>query len=107
MKKLFLMLTLLPALVNASGITSVGKIAHIYVNNGWTMVHLTDVSTNPDSCESASYYAIKPSDANYSSLHATLLAAQVAGKRVKFWVNGCSGQGNKHPKIVSVFMYSD
>ncbi|WP_196161754.1 hypothetical protein [Reinekea sp. G2M2-21] len=90
----------------ASGSTASGKIEHLYLNNTWTMVSVSGISENPDSCESTAYYAIIPSDSNYSALHSTLMAAQLAGKTVKFWVNGCSGQGNKHPKIVSVWMYN-
>jgi hypothetical protein len=90
----------------AGGSTKLGVIDHIYVNNTWTMVDVTGVSDNPDGCNSTAYYAVVPSDANYQTIHSTLMAAQLAGKKVKFYVSGCSGQGNKYPKITSVWMYN-
>ncbi|RYV04100.1 hypothetical protein SOPP22_01480 [Shewanella sp. OPT22] len=89
----------------ASGITATGKIDHMYVNNEWSMVHLTGVQSNPDNCQSTAYYAIRPGEKNYEVLHSTLLAAHLSGKSVKFWVNGCGGQNNQYPRIVSVWMY--
>jgi hypothetical protein len=74
-------------------------------NNGWTMVHVPSITNNPDNCPSANYFAIRPSDTNYLTLHSTLLAAFMAEKPVRFWLNGCSGQGSNHPRIVSVWVY--
>jgi len=94
----------------ASGGTAKGKITRIYVNNEWTMVlvpELLEASnelSNPDGCDSKSYYAIEPDDSNYNALHSTLLAAYLSGKEVNFWVSGCGGQNGKHPKIISVWV---
>lgn len=89
----------------AGGGTSQGEIAHIYVNNHWTMVHAPSIKDNPDSCQSTSYYAINPADKNYQTLHSTLLAAQLANRKVRFWLSGCGGQNGNHPKIISVWVY--
>ena len=106
MKRLIFILGFLFSVqLHASGVTAVGEISNIYVNNSWTMVHLPTVSDNPDNCSSTGYYAIVPSDSNYEALHSTLLAAHFANKRVKFWVNGCGGQNGSHPKITSVWVY--
>lgn len=112
-KYLILSALLFSSFVNASGGTGSGVITSMYVNNGWTMVHVPDlISTemgsknNPDSCASNYYFAIMPTDQNYSTIHATLMAAQMAGKKVKFWVNGCKGQNNSYPHIVSVWIIS-
>lgn len=91
--------------VQASGTTATGHIKNVYVNNGWTMVHAPDITDNPDSCNSTSYYAIKPNEPNYNAMHGTLLAAFMANKKVRFWVSGCGGQNNGFPKIVSVWVY--
>ena len=88
----------------AGGGTGWGKITETYVNGGWTMVKVSGFSDNPDSCSSIDYYAINQVDVNYSALHATLLSAQMANKDVRFWVNGCGGQSNSRPHIVSVFV---
>lgn len=90
---------------HASGGTGSGLIENIYVNNGWTMVHVPNIESNPDNCPSVSYFALRPSDANYLTLHSTLLAAFMAEKPVRFWLSGCSGQNNNHPRIVSVWIY--
>ena len=88
----------------ASGSSSWGKVSEVYVHGGWTMVRVTGVSENPSQCTGITYYALHPSDANYEVLHSTLLAAHLANKDVRFWLNGCSGQNNKYPHIVSVFI---
>lgn len=113
-KSIFAAITLTTSLfAYSSGGTDKGVITSMYVNNGWTMVSVPDLHTtikssknNPDSCTSNSYYAIIPSNPNYTTIHATLMAAQMAGKQVHFWVNGCSGQNGDYPKIVSVWVTS-
>ncbi|MBW8184274.1 hypothetical protein [Shewanella nanhaiensis] len=102
---LILVLCFISLHADASGGTGSGVIENIYVNNGWTMVHVPTITNNPDNCPSASYFAIRPTDANYITLHSTLLAAFMAEKTVRFWLSGCGGQNNNHPKIVSVWMY--
>ncbi|AOT08313.1 hypothetical protein [Pseudoalteromonas luteoviolacea] len=95
----------------ASGGTDSGKIAQMYVNGGWTMVHIPNIVTNvrgsknnPDSCNNNYWFAIEPNDPNYTTLHSTLMAAQIAEKNVHFWVSGCGGQNRHYPKIVSVWL---
>ncbi|WP_444890836.1 hypothetical protein [Microbulbifer sp. DLAB2-AA] len=106
---------LLPSLAfSAGGSTDTGVIEVMYVNGGWTMVRLPALDgaqpgskNNPDSCPNSSYYALQPDTANYEALHSTLLAAQLANKKVNFWVSGCGGQSNQYPKISSVYLYSN
>lgn len=110
MKKIYLILCLsflVSSACFAGGGTAWGKIKLTYVNHGWTMVDVDGISDNPDGCESTTYYAMRPSDANYEVLHSTLMAAQLANKRVRFWVSGCSGQGSRFPKIVSVWVHTE
>ncbi|KID56977.1 hypothetical protein JF50_13995 [Pseudoalteromonas luteoviolacea] len=96
---------------NAGGSTESGKISQMYVNAGWTMVHLPNLVTtekgtknNPDSCENNHWYALEPSDQNYTTLHSTLMTAQISEKSVHFWVSGCGGQDGKYPKITSIWL---
>ncbi|MCG7563265.1 MULTISPECIES: hypothetical protein [Pseudoalteromonas] len=96
---------LLSGQVYAGAQTSLGQIQTIYVNNSWTMVHGSSITGNPDGCSNPEYYAIVPSHPNYNAMHATLLAAKFAGKKVRFWVSGCSGQNNRHPRIHSIWVY--
>lgn len=111
---IFLSTLLIASNVMSGGTTGAGEISNIYVNNGWTMVSIPDLIdpsaenqalNNPDGCTNNGYYAIVPTDSNYSALHATLMAAHFASKRVKFWVNGCGGQNGNHPKISSIWVY--
>jgi hypothetical protein len=88
----------------ASGSTAWGKITVTYVNGGWTMVKVDGFSDNPDECADVDYYALHPNDPNYKVLHAALLSAHIANRYVRFWVDGCSGQGQSRPHIVSVFV---
>lgn len=87
----------------AGGMTGWGKISLLYVNGSWTDVAIQSVTDNPDGCPSAAYYALVPSDPNYSALHATLMAAQVSGKDVSLYVSGCA-TSNNYPHILSVVM---
>ncbi len=115
MKNIFLLILIsLPSLAQASGGTDSDVISSLYVSGEWTMVMLPNLANaekgsknNPDSCDSTSYYAIVPTDANYNAMHSTLMAAQMSGKKVMFWVNGCGGQSGRHPKIVSVWLQSN
>ncbi len=95
---------------NAGGSTGYSEIQEMYTNNNWTMVivpgirdHNT-IDGNPDKCESKSYYAIMPEDKNYEALHSVLMAAQMSGKSVRFYVGGCSGQNGMFPHIVSIWL---
>ncbi len=101
----FLFFHCMPLVAHAGGGTGSGLIENIYVSNGWTMVHVPSIDSNPDNCASISYFAIKPEEENYAVLHSTLLAAFMAGKPVRFWLSGCGGQSNNHPRIVSVWIY--
>jgi hypothetical protein len=113
-KYYFLVLMSLPVVVLASGGTDTDVISSLYVSGSWTMVALPKLANaekgsknNPDSCESTSYYATVPSEPNYNAIHSTLMAAQMSGKKVFFWVNGCGGQGGNYPRIVSVWLQSN
>lgn len=88
----------------SGGGTAWGKITLLYDNVNWTMVQVSGVTDNPDGCSQVDYYALNQTDINYATLHGTLLAAQLANKDVKFWVNGCGGQSNTRPHIMSVLV---
>jgi hypothetical protein len=93
----------------ASGSTASGVIERIYVNAGWTQVRvpaIDNAQNNPDGCAKTYYFAIHPSDANYSAFHSTILAAQMSGKKVSFWVNGCGGQNSEYPRVTSVWLFT-
>lgn len=90
--------------LQASGGTNWGKITETYVHQGWTMVKVEGVTDNPDECESLTYYALNPSQPSYEFLHSTLLTAMISSRKVRFWVDGCSGQHSKYPHIKSVFV---
>ncbi|KZN39365.1 hypothetical protein [Pseudoalteromonas luteoviolacea] len=89
----------------AGGNTTTGTISSVYVNNSWTMVHAPDITGNPDNCAGTSHYAIVPSHPNYETMHETLMAAKLSNSKVRFWVQGCSGQNSKYPRIVSIWLY--
>ena len=93
---------LLPVCANAGDWTTWGEISEIYVHGNWTMVHAEGVNDNPDNCNSTVYYAINPTSTNYNAIHASLLSAFMAKKKVRFWVNSCGGQSNNYPHISSV-----
>lgn len=90
----------------AGGMTGWSKISLLYVNNNWTDVGMQSMTDNPDGCASVAYYALVPSDPNYATLHATLMAAQFAGKYVSFYISGCA-TSNNYPHILSVVVRTD
>lgn len=90
----------------AGSATPSGKILQTYTHGYWTMVKIDSQSTNSYGCEKPYWYGINHEDKNYDGLLSSLLAAQMAGKTVSFWVAGCGGQGNEYPKIVSITIKS-
>lgn len=95
--------------VAAGGSTEYGKITEMYTSLDWTMVIVPDITSsttrdpNPDLCPKSTYYSIEPEDKNYQAMHSVLMAAHMAGKDVRFYVSGCSGQNNEFPRIISIW----
>jgi hypothetical protein len=82
--------------------SQLGKITQTYTHADWTMVTISGDQVNPDNCESNAYYAINTSEKNYEGILSSILSAQMSGKEIRFWLTGCSVQGGKYPKIISI-----
>jgi hypothetical protein len=93
---------LLPVTVVASGWSNWNVIDKVYVFSSRTnFVHTS--GTNPDSCGAATDYILQTTHANYATLHATALSAYLAGKQVRFSLNGCvSIGGTTYPIIDAI-----
>ena len=79
-----------------------GTIKQTYTGSGWTMIAIEGEMNNPDGCERSDYYAITTSHSNYNGILSSVLSAQMANKKVSFWLSGCGGQGNKYPRLTSI-----
>ncbi|BBM03929.1 hypothetical protein [Microbulbifer sp. GL-2] len=100
-----------------SGLVGPATIKTMYVNGGWTQVRAPELDAsnhpgeeaayNPSGCEKTYYFAIHPTDDNYAAIHSTLLSAQMTGKKVSFWLDGCGGQDGAYPRIRSVWLFTD
>lgn len=90
----------------AGVLTPKGVITETYTSGGWTMLHIDNQSTNTFGCSLSGWYAINTTDNNYTGLLSNILAAQMAGKQVTFYVSGCGGQAGQYPKIESIIVYS-
>ena len=79
-----------------------GEITEVYTGADWTMVRYSGSAKNPSGCEGTAYYSLNLSHANYEGVLSSILAAQMAKKKVRFWLSGCGGQNGKYPKIMSI-----
>jgi hypothetical protein len=94
---------LLTQTVYAGGFTPEGKITEIYASGAFVIVKLGSVRFNPDGCPNDDgYFGLALDDPNYAAMFSLLVATQLSEKRTRFYVAGCSGQNDKHPKINSV-----
>lgn len=97
---------------SAAGWSSPGTtgdtIKRIYNHANFLQVQLTTHNQNPDSCPSATYFGLpKPPDIDtdqYDQFFSMLLAAELSGAKVRFWLSGCSGQNDQYPKITSIMI---
>lgn len=87
-----------------AGWSQQGVISETYTSGGWTMVYIPGAAHNPAACAGTSHYAVNTSAANYRGLLASILAAQLAGRQVVFYVDDttCGGQSTRYPMIASV-----
>ena len=84
-------------------------IERIYYNANFTHVRLSAHNVNRSNCNggasTASYFSLDINNtATYDQMYSMLLAAQLSGAKVRFWLSGCSGQGGKYPKITSIIL---
>lgn len=99
---LALSLTAVPACADW---TAFGPVTETYTHGAWTQVALAVNLENPEACPLTSYYAIDATAANYKGILATILSAQLSGRKVRFYIGGgCVGQGAAYPRIISVVM---
>lgn len=84
-------------------------ITDTYLHNGagrYANFFVSGTSMNPDGCASgADFYGIsKQGNPMFVEIYSAMLAAQIAGKRVHFWIEGCSWNGRpdiQHARVES------
>lgn len=93
--------------VSAAVQTTKSAIDATYIWHDWLHVHLTESQTNTENCVSTHYYAIHKDDDNYASKVSMILAAQMSGKSIQFWVNGCGGQSSEYVRVENIWVLSE
>jgi len=89
-----------------------GRITEFYVDaRGSAMVlHFSRETVNPANCEGADFYVRELDDsAGSDRFLRTVLAAHLANRKVKFWINGCTKAkwwGKTRPQITDVYVGS-
>ena len=68
--------------------------AHVHTSGGYYFT-TNEVMVNPDNCPGDSWYKINQSDYSKEAF-AVLLSAKMTGKKVDFYLNGCTGG---YPKV--------
>ncbi|KPK54774.1 MAG: hypothetical protein AMJ59_24590 [Gammaproteobacteria bacterium SG8_31] len=87
-----------------------GKITEAYVNSEMTVLRLqfSESIVNPGNCEGADFYVRELDDSIASDRFLrVVLAAHLAGRKVKFWIDGCSGSrwwGKTRPQIYDIYI---
>ena len=104
-------LALLPLSAGADGDGSNwGKITEFYVDAKMTVMrlHFSRPVVNPGKCEAADFYMLEldgsPASENFVKI---LLAAHLADRKVKFWIDGCTKAqwwGKTQPLIYDVYI---
>ena len=106
-KLLSFLLTLSVSTICCAGeLTPEGIITKTYTSGGWTMLQINNQSSNNFGCDKSTWYAIDNSDSNYSGFLSSILAAQMSGKKVSFYVSGCGGQAGQYPNIETIMINS-
>ena len=89
-----------------------GKIVEVYVDAAGTVMRL-DFSrevVNPSGCEGGDFYIRELDNSPASERFVrTVVAAHLANRKVKFWVQGCSKArwwGKTRPQIIDVYIGS-
>lgn len=87
-----------------------GKITEAYVNAEMTVLRLqfSESIVNPGNCEGADFYVRELDDGIASDRFLrVVLAAHLAGRKVKFWIDGCSKSrwwGKTRPQIYDIYV---
>ena len=87
-----------------------GKITEAYVNSEMTVLRLqfSESIVNPGNCEGADFYVRELDDSIASDRFLrVVLAAHLAGRKVKFWIDGCSESrwwGKTRPQIYDIYI---
>ena len=89
----------------ANGDSGFQQIAYVHVEGAY-FVTVTSVAafSNPDGCGNSTMVMLQSSAGGYSSIFASVLAAQAAGKAIEFWLTGCAATpwGYTVPVVYSV-----
>lgn len=95
----------------ASGIAlNNGKITKLSITDVAYMSPATGTFEDPDDCQgdgdnSVDKVVLNTSHAHFNHAYATLLAAQMSGKNLTIWVNGCVDRwGSRFPAIGTVHL---
>jgi hypothetical protein len=87
-----------------------GKITEAYVNAEGSVLRLqfSESIVNPGNCEGADFYVRELDDDVASDRFLrVVLAAHLAGRKVKFWIDGCSESkwwGKTRPQIYDIYI---
>jgi hypothetical protein len=87
-----------------------GTITEFYVDAKMTVMRLTFSREviNPSNCEAGDFYMLELDDSPASERFVrVVLAAHLANRKVKFWVDGCTRQqwwGKTRPLIYDVYI---
>jgi hypothetical protein len=87
-----------------------GRITQVYVNAEVSVMRLefSETIVNPADCEGADFYVRELDDSAASDQFARIvLAAHLADRKVKFWIDGCSKSrwwGKTRPQIIDIYI---
>lgn len=111
LRALLIALTLAPVSAWAEGDGSNwGKITEFYVDAKMSVMrlHFSRPVVNPGNCEAADFYMLElDGSAASENFVRVVLAAHLADRKVKFWIDGCTSQrwwGKTQPLIYDVYI---
>jgi hypothetical protein len=99
-----------PALAEGDAGSGWGRITEVYVDAAGTLlrVQFSGKIVNPGGCEGADFYVRELDDSVASDRFLrVVLAAHLADRRVKFWIDGCSKAqwwGKTRPQIYDIYV---
>lgn len=101
-----------PGTLRADGDTGSGwgKITEVYIDAEVSVlrVRFSEKIVNPGGCEGADFYVRELNDSAASDRFLrVVLAAHLAGRKVEFWINGCSKLrwwGKTRPQIHDIYI---
>ena len=119
MRQLIVMITMIvagslqaPALAQGDAGSNWGTITELYVDAQGTLIRV-DFSrevVNPANCEGAEFYVRELDDSAASDRFLrVVLAAHLANRKVKFWIDGCTKAkwwGKTRPQIYDIYVGS-